>query len=195
MYELNYFNKPRTEVPLATFEEGKVYYADRRFLVGTYDQNGNVYRNDGCLIGQVTNERVIMDRYYRYNQWLDSLSRGGDDLKGFVEEIKTIHQNCMPYTQLRVANIFGGWIEDLDETDKTDYYGDPADVIGSGAAVLLLIEDQLVEDKRFKFYRNLQEEFYFRLKIKKETNSSDLLKYLKYFDELYGEYPGTGYCG
>lgn len=195
MYEFNYYGEARQATPLATFQDGKVRYGVNGSVIGTYDINGNVYRQDGCLIGCVIGDRIIMDRYYRYAEWLDILSsHGGDSIK-FVEEIKTIHHNCLPYTQMWVANLYGGWVEDLVDTNKIDYYGDSADSIGSAAAFLVVVEDRLVEDKRSDFYRNLEDEFYYRLKMKKETNCSDIMKYMNHFKSLYGGYPGTGDYG
>lgn len=195
MYSFNYFGEARQAEPIASFQNGKVYYGAGSSVIGTYDSNGNVFRQDGCLIGRVTDEDVYMDRYYRYTQWLDLLSSHGGDFIKFVEEIKTIHQNCLPYTQMWAAKLYGGWVEDRVDTDKIDYYGDSADPIGSGAAFLIVVEDRLVDDRRSGFYMNLENEFYYRLKIKKETNNSDIIKYLKHFEELYGGYPGTGNCG
>lgn len=195
MYSFNYFGEARQAEPIASFQNGKVYYGAGSSIIGTYDSNGNVFRQDGCLIGHVTDEDVYMDRYYRYTQWLDLLSSHGGDFIKFVEEIKTIHQNCLPYTQMWAAKLYGGWVEDRVDTDKIDYYGDSADPIGSGAAFLIVVEDRLVDDRRSGFYMNLENEFYYRLKIKKETNNSDILKYLKHFEELYGGYPGMGKCG
>ena len=191
MYQLNYYGVPKSGTPLATFQNGQVYYENTGSVIDTNDAKGNVYRRDGCCIGHIIDDHVYLDRYYRYTQWLNILSSHGEDSKRFVDEIKTIHRNCLPYTQMWVANLYGGWVEDLVETNKTDYYGDSADPLGSGAAFLVVVEDQLVEDRRFKFYRNLEDEFYFRLKNKETTNRSDIVTYVKYFKELYGGYPGT----
>lgn len=188
MYELNYFNN-RSDRPLATFSNGCVFYEDSRSQIGTYDNNGNVYRNDGCLIGQVKGDWVYMDRHYQYERWCQIMSNQ-PSFKDFAEELRSRPSNCMPFMLMGAARLNGAWIESFDSSG-IDYYGDPADIVGSAAAFLVVIEDSLVEDKRSEFYNNgiLQKEYYFRRKIVNETGN--IGKYISFFEELFGDYPGT----
>lgn len=189
MYELNYFND-RQDRPLATFSNGRVFYKDTNSQIGSYDSNGNVFRKEnGCLIGQVVGDRIYMDRNYQYDIWCEIMSNQSS-FKEFAEELKSRPGNCMPYMKMGAARLNGAWIESFD-SQGIDYYGDPADVVGSAAAFLIVIEDKLVEDKRSEFYSNsnLQKEYYFRRKILSETGG--IGKYIRFFEELYGDYPGT----
>ena len=188
MYELNYFNG-RSDRPLATFSNGRVFYEDSNSQIGSYDSAGNVYRREnGYLIGQVVGDYIYMDRNYQYDIWCEIMSNQ-PSFKEFAEELKSRPRNCMPYMKMGAARLNGAWIESFD-SNGIDYYGDPADIVGSAAAFLIVIEDSLVEDKRSDFYNNsiLQKEFYFRRKIMNETGN--IGKYISYFKELYGDYPG-----
>ena len=190
MYELNYFND-RSDRPLATFSNGRVFYKDSNSQIGSYDSAGNVYRREnGYLIGQVVGDYIYMDRNYQYDIWCEIMSNQ-PGFKEFAEELKSRPRNCMPYMKMGAARLNGAWIESFD-SNGIDYYGDPADIVGSAAAFLIVIEDSLVEDKRSDFYNNsiLQKEFYFRRKIMNETGN--IGKYISYFKELYGDYPGMG---
>ena len=144
---------------LTTYYNGKVYYDKSDYSAGSYDMAGNVYRSDGKRIGIVEEyddgtSRLVLDRSFEWD-WL--VKQGN--------YVKPINKPAMG---LMIARNYTSYIEPVVDRPELDWQclahikksseNQKANLIGSSAAFIVAVYENLIDGQGREFYLNAQEE-------------------------------------
>lgn len=162
---------------LTRYMNGKVFWENTDSVIGSYDMSGNVFRSDGKRIGIIDNygdgtARLVLDRSFEW-EWL--LSR------------KYVKSEYKPAMGLMIARNYSTYIESV--IDRSDYEQqilayinknhetDKANLIGSSAAFIVAVYENMLDWQGNEFYLNAQQESYY---IEKNGSMNYYSRYNRY---------------
>lgn len=146
-----YIYKNNQRVTIATFSDGNVFmvgYQGKEYKIGRYDEAGKVYNSDDNMIGfMMSGTRMIISREFR----LDFFR------KQFSGKLRTpqLTYNLGEVLGSSSGTIFEADINGRDQYEKGVAYYETVDknLMGVGAAYLLLVYEEIVESPHSKQFK------------------------------------------
>lgn len=163
---------------LTTYFKGKVYFGDSNSCVGSYDNAGNVYRPDGKRIGIVEEHddgtsRLVLDRSFEW-KWL-------------IQKGNLVKTENKPAMGLLIARNYTSFIEPVVDKPELDWQclasikksneDQRANLLGSSAAFIVAVYENLLDWQGNEFYLNAQQESYY---IEKNGSGNYYSKFNRY---------------
>ena len=162
---------------LTRYRDGKVYWDNSDSVIGSYDMSGNVFRADGKRIGIIDDygdgtTRLILDRTFEW-EWL--------------LEKQYVKNEYKPAMGLMIARNYSSYIEPVIDRPDLDFQclayiaknseTDKANLIGSSAAFIVAVYENLLDWQGNEFYLNAQKESYY---LEKNGSNNYYCKYDRY---------------